>query len=46
MSITIFRFLTGINVANDFAEDARNANVLLNDEISEDFDTSYYIFNE
>ena len=35
---------TGIDVANDVAEDARNAEVLLNDEISEDFDTSYYIF--
>ena len=33
-------FQIGIDVANDVAEDARNAEVLLNDEISEDFDTS------
>ena len=33
-------FQSGIDVANDVAEDAGNAEVLLNDEISEDFDTS------
>ena len=33
-------FQSGIDVANDVAEDARNAEVLLNDEISKVFDTS------
>ena len=33
-------FQSGIDVANDVAEDARNAEALLNAEISEDFDTS------
>ncbi len=37
-------FQSGIDVANDVAEDARNAGVLLNDKISEVFDTSCYIF--
>jgi hypothetical protein len=32
--------LIGIDVANDVAEDASNAEVLLNNEISGDFDTS------
>jgi hypothetical protein len=32
--------LIGIDIADDVAEDARNAEVLLNNEISGDFDTS------
>ena len=40
--MTFFKtvFQSGIDVANDVAEDARNAKVLLNGEISKVFDTS------
>ena len=40
-------FQIGIDIANDVAENARDTEVLLNVEISEDFDTSnnnFYIF--